>query len=65
MKNLKLLENITCNDESWTRLGRLRDIAKWYLGGVPSSMSVSRNDGKQFVDPLYDKVNTCMVYVKA
>nr|XP_022294149.1 5-methylcytosine rRNA methyltransferase NSUN4-like isoform X1 [Crassostrea virginica] len=49
-------ENITCNDESWTRLGRLRDIAKWYLGGVPSSMSVSRNDGKQFVDPLYDKV---------
>ncbi|XP_011427281.3 5-methylcytosine rRNA methyltransferase NSUN4 [Magallana gigas] len=49
-------ENLTCIDESWSRLSRLKDISKWYIGETPSSMSVSKTDGKLLEDPFYNKV---------
>lgn len=54
---LNFAENLTCIDESWSRLSRLKDISKWYIGETPSSMSVSKTDGKLLEDPFYNKVN--------
>ncbi|XP_062581431.1 5-methylcytosine rRNA methyltransferase NSUN4-like [Saccostrea cucullata] len=49
-------ENLTCNDESYSRLGRLRDILHWYVGSVPPSVTISKKDGRFFREPLYDKI---------
>ncbi|XP_048766543.2 5-methylcytosine rRNA methyltransferase NSUN4-like isoform X2 [Ostrea edulis] len=49
-------ENLTCNDASKSRLSRLTDIMKWYLGHIPPSISITKRDGRSFTEPQYDKV---------
>lgn len=61
---LNFAENLTCIDESWSRLSRLKDISKWYIGETPSSMSISKTDGKLLEDPFYNKVHiSCNSFV--
>lgn len=56
-------ENLTCIDESWSRLSRLKDISKWYVGETPSSMLVSKRDGRLLEDPFYNKVHLVVTHL--
>lgn len=56
-------ENLTCIDESWSRLSRLKDISKWYIGETPSSMLVSKRDGRLLEDPFYNKVHLLVTHL--
>lgn len=53
---LNFVENFICIDELWSRLSRLKDILKWYIGEILFFMSVFKIDGKFLEDLFYNKV---------
>lgn len=61
---LNFVENFICIDELWSRLSRLKDILKWYIGEILFFMSVFKRDGKFLEDFFYNKVYiSCNLFV--
>lgn len=58
---LNFVENFICNDELWSRLSRLKDILKWYIGEILFFMLVFKRDGKFLEDFFYNKVYNLFV----
>ncbi|KAL5010298.1 hypothetical protein ScPMuIL_012603 [Solemya velum] len=52
-----LTEQILCNDQSYSRLQRLRDILKWYVpSAVQTDLQICRRNGTNYTDPSFSKV---------